>query len=301
MEWLPTLGTERSGCPHQRQHGVAAHTRYSMEWLPTLGTKWSGCPQQRKGHVASPDLIAVLDCCSDPCCPVAQLLRRRDRSCARFVPLPTQTRPLSHGCCAAVTAAAPLLRYCCALFRHCPATVAPLLRPVASLPHHCCATVARQVRNTYGGQKLPCLLFFTRSDAADAASDDASAVGPAVGQDTAAARPSATPAGPCPPSGAVPAAAGAALQPAAEAAAAAPRPPAVSLPPGVAPVLTPPEFSSLCRSPPLQSGPAAKGVAAAVRFRPLDMACEAPRPGSLLAIDAEFVALAPLSDARAVD
>jgi hypothetical protein len=38
-----------------------------------------------------------------------------------------------------------------------------------------------------------------------------------------------------------------------------------------------------------------------LRFRPLDMATDPPRPGMLLAIDAEFVALTPLSDARAIE
>jgi hypothetical protein len=60
-------------------------------------------------------------------------------------------------------------------------------------------------------------------------------------------------------------------------------PPPEPLPPAIDAA----QFSALCAAPPLQ-GPRWPGPRT---FTPLDMASEAPRPGMLVAIDAEFVAI----------
>lgn len=90
------------------------------------------------------------------------------------------------------------------------------------------------VVDTYGGQKLPVLLYYTHV--------------------TALGRPEA------------------------------------SQPPCVSPVVSPQVFQALCCSPPLQP-PHIR--LAPPTFTPLDMASEAPRRGSLYALDAEFVAITP--------
>lgn len=60
----------------------------------------------------------------------------------------------------------------------------------------------------------------------------------------------------------------------------------------MAAALTPSEFASACREPPLQltEGTMPPSALLPSRFKPLDMNREAPRPGTLFGIDAEFVA-----------
>lgn len=70
-----------------------------------------------------------------------------------------------------------------------------------------------------------------------------------------------------------------------ESARAAAAPPPLPSPPP--PAISARAFAELCGAPPLQGG----GWPGPRRFAPLDMGCEAPRAGGLVAIDAEFVAI----------
>ncbi|KAG1670196.1 hypothetical protein FOA52_014972 [Chlamydomonas sp. UWO 241] len=165
---------------------------------------------------------------------------------------------------------------------------------------------------------MPALLFYTRCDAEGAAGGAgagaftataagaagaaaATAAGVAAGAAAAAAAGKAA-AATAAAAGAGSAAAGRVGKAAAGAAAmtAAASAAAPTLPSGASAVLTPAEFARVCVCAALQTGAAAKGMLP-LRFRPLDMATDPPRPGMLLAIDAEFVALTPLSDVRAIE
>ncbi|KAL4859552.1 PAN2-PAN3 deadenylation complex catalytic subunit pan2 [Chlorella vulgaris] len=102
---------------------------------------------------------------------------------------------------------------------------------------HITPSMPEEVAELYGGQKLPCLLYYTQVEAVQRAAQ-------------------------CPP-----------------------KPPV--------PVLTPDGFLALCRMPPLQ-GPKVRLHKAT--FSPL-LPSELPQPGSLFALDAEFVAFAPAEKA----
>lgn len=60
----------------------------------------------------------------------------------------------------------------------------------------------------------------------------------------------------------------------------------------IAPVVDHWEFCELCRSRPLQGLNACMNLAA---FKPLEFTTEVPKPGSLFALDAEFVVQGPTS------
>ena len=122
-----------------------------------------------------------------------------------------------------------------------------------------------EVRNVYGGQKLPCLVYFTRIDEEEEEEEEEEGGKGGLNKNEEGPRtPSAT--------------TDTALM-------------------KTAPALTSDEFKKLCNSPPLQGLQGlTKMPRDPYRFKPLDMSYEPPRPGMLLAIDAEFVALTPLTD-----
>jgi len=68
------------------------------------------------------------------------------------------------------------------------------------------------------------------------------------------------------------------------------RAPQEPVPPAACPVMTEQEFAALCREPSLNAG---RPDQLPAKFVPLDVATEAPRPGMLVAIDTEFVQMAP--------
>ncbi|GAX75051.1 hypothetical protein CEUSTIGMA_g2495.t1 [Chlamydomonas eustigma] len=131
---------------------------------------------------------------------------------------------------------------------------------------------APEVCNVYGGQKLPCLIFYTKVETEPVLEKEDMDASAEVRQKTE-------------PVGAAPSDALGATLKGQEVLAGPARP-----------VLTPDQYQCLCSALPLQ-GPQVHLLPK--RFRPLNMLTEAPKPGFIVAIDSEFVALTPAADKTA--